>query len=93
MVVAAGLVGSGELIATTKAGAQAGISLLWIIVLGCVLKVFTQIELGRYTVSTGETALTAINRIPGPRLRVNSVTPPRDRGRRPPPAGRCRAAA
>ncbi|MBT8421780.1 MAG: Nramp family divalent metal transporter, partial [Gammaproteobacteria bacterium] len=51
MVVAAGLVGSGELIATTKAGAQAGIALLWVIVIGCVIKVFVQIELGRYTVS------------------------------------------
>lgn len=68
MILAAGLVGSGELIATTKAGAQAGIDLLWIIVLGCVIKVFTQIELGRYTVSEGVTTLVAIDRLPGPRL-------------------------
>ena len=68
MVIAAGLVGSGELIATTKAGAQAGISLLWVIVLGCVIKVFAQIEFGRYCVSSGETTLTALNRLPGPRL-------------------------
>ena len=73
MIVAAGVVGSGELIATTKAGAQAGISLLWIILLGCVIKVFTQIELGRYAVSTNETTLTAINRIPGPRWRANWI--------------------
>ncbi|MFW2403419.1 MAG: Nramp family divalent metal transporter [Gammaproteobacteria bacterium] len=68
MILAAGLVGSGELIATTKAGAQAGITLLWVIVLGCVIKVFTQIELGRYTVSEGVTTLWAINRLPGPRF-------------------------
>ncbi len=68
MILAAGLVGSGELIATTKAGAQAGIDLLWIIVLGCVIKVFVQIELGRYTVSEGLTTLVAIDRLPGPRL-------------------------
>ncbi len=68
MILAAGLVGSGELIATTKAGAQAGIDLLWIIVLGCVIKVFAQIELGRYTVSEGLTTLVAIDRLPGPRL-------------------------
>lgn len=73
MIVAAGLVGSGELIATTKAGAQAGIALLWIIVFGCVIKVFTQIELGRYTVSTNETTLAALNRVPGPRLRANWI--------------------
>lgn len=73
MIVAAGLVGSGELIATTKAGAQAGITLLWIIVFGCVIKVFAQVELGRYTVSTNETTLSALNRIPGPRLRANWI--------------------
>jgi Mn2+/Fe2+ NRAMP family transporter len=73
MVLAAGLVGSGELIATTKTGAQAGISLIWIILLGCVIKVFVQIELGRYTVSTNETTLVALNRIPGPRLRGNWI--------------------
>jgi Mn2+/Fe2+ NRAMP family transporter len=71
MVVAAGLVGSGELIATTKAGAQAGIALLWVIIIGCVIKVFVQIELGRYTVSNNETTLSALNRVPGPRLGAN----------------------
>ena len=73
MIVAAGLVGSGELIATTKTGAQAGINLLWVIVLGCLIKVFTQVELGRYTISTNETTLAALNRIPGPRLRANWI--------------------
>ena len=73
MIVAAGLVGSGELIATTKVGAQAGLSLAWLILLGCVVKVFVQIELGRYAVSTGETTLKAINRVPGPRYRVNWI--------------------
>jgi Mn2+/Fe2+ NRAMP family transporter len=71
MVVAAGLVGSGELIATTKAGAQAGIALLWVIVIGCVIKVFVQIELGRYTVSEDRTTLEALNSIPGPKLGAN----------------------
>ncbi len=73
MIIAAGLVGSGELIATTKAGAQAGISLLWLILLGCVVKIFVQIELGRYAVSMGETTLAALNRLPGPRLRANWI--------------------
>jgi len=73
MILAAGVVGSGELIATTKAGAQAGISLLWLILLGCVIKVFAQIELGRYAVTTNETTLTAINRLPGPRFRANWI--------------------
>jgi len=73
MVIAAGLVGSGELIATTKTGAQAGMSLLWVIVVGCVVKVFAQVEFGRYTVSTGETTLSALNRLTGTRLGGNWI--------------------
>lgn len=65
LVIAASIVGSGELIATTKTGAQAGISLLWLIILGCLIKVFVQIELGRYSICSGETTLTALNRVPG----------------------------
>ncbi|MCH7987999.1 MAG: Nramp family divalent metal transporter, partial [Planctomycetes bacterium] len=73
LIIAGSIVGSGELIATTKTGAQAGISLLWLILIGCVIKVFVQIELGRYTISHGETTLAALNRIPGPRFRVKWI--------------------
>ena len=73
LIIAASIVGSGELIATTKTGAQAGISLLWLIVVGCVIKVFVQIELGRVAISQGETTLTSLNRIPGPRLVVSWI--------------------
>ncbi|MCA9061349.1 MAG: Nramp family divalent metal transporter [Planctomycetaceae bacterium] len=68
LIIAANIVGSGELIMTTKTGAQAGIALLWLIMIGCVIKVFVQLELGRFTISHGETTLTSLNRIPGPRL-------------------------
>jgi Mn2+/Fe2+ NRAMP family transporter len=71
LIIAGSIVGSGELIATTKTGAEAGISLLWLILLGCVIKVFCQIELGRYAVCHGETTLAALDTVPGPRLRVN----------------------
>lgn len=73
LIIAGSIVGSGELIATTKTGAQAGISLLWLIIIGCLIKVFVQIELGRYTIGHGETTLAALNRVPGPRLRVNWI--------------------
>lgn len=73
LIIAAGIVGSGELIATTKTGAQAGIGLLWLIVVGCIIKVFVQIEIGRYAVTHGETTLTALNGIPGPRFRVRWI--------------------
>jgi Mn2+/Fe2+ NRAMP family transporter len=71
LIIAGSIVGSGELIATTKTGAQAGISLLWLIIIGCLIKVFVQIELGRYAISHGETTLTALDRVPGPTARVD----------------------
>jgi Mn2+/Fe2+ NRAMP family transporter len=73
LIIAASIVGSGELIATTKTGAQAGISLLWLVIVGCVIKVFVQIELGRVALGHGETTLTSLNRVPGPRLVVNWI--------------------
>ncbi len=68
LIIAANIVGSGELIMTTKTGAQAGIALLWLILLGCVVKVFVQLEFGRFAISHGETTLTSLNRVPGPRF-------------------------
>lgn len=73
LIIAGSIVGSGELIATTKTGAQAGMTLLWLILAGCFIKVFVQIELGRYTITTGNTCLDGLNRVPGPRWRVNWI--------------------
>jgi manganese transport protein len=71
MVLAASIVGSGELIATTTLGAQVGYAALWIVVLSCAVKPVVQAELGRYTIASGETGLEALNRVPGPRLGVS----------------------
>ena len=68
MVLAAAIVGSGELIATTTLGAQVGYTALWVILASCAIKPIVQGELGRYTVATGETMLEGFNRIPGPRI-------------------------
>ena len=73
LIIAGAIVGSGELIMTTKTGAQSGISLLWLIVVGCVIKVFVQVELGRYAVTNRQTTLEALDSLPGPRLRVHPV--------------------
>jgi Mn2+/Fe2+ NRAMP family transporter len=73
MIIAGSIVGSGELIATTKAGAEAGFWLLWLIIFGCVIKVSTQVELGRYTITWSQTPLKALDNVPGPRLKVNWV--------------------
>ncbi len=69
LIVAGSIVGSGELIATTKTGAEAGFSLLWLIMLGCVVKVFAQVELGRYALISGKTTLRALDEVPGPRIK------------------------
>ena len=43
-------------------------ALLWLILLGCVIKVFVQLELGRFTISHGQTTLSSLNKVPGPRF-------------------------
>ncbi len=69
LIVAGSIVGSGELIATTKTGAEAGFSLLWLIILGCVVKVFAQVEFGRYAIISGKPTLRALDEVPGPRVK------------------------
>lgn len=71
LIITAGIVGSGELIVTPKLGASAGFTLLWFIIVGCVLKVFIQIELGRSTIGRGMTTLETMNLVPGPRMVVS----------------------
>ena len=68
LILAGAIVGSGELIATTVLGAENGYSLLWLILLSCVVKVVVQNQIGRYAIATGETGLEGLNRVPGPRL-------------------------
>lgn len=71
LIIAASIVGSGELIGATKTGAEAGFTLLWLIVVGCVIKVFVQVEFGRFALSENQTTLQALDGVPGPRLRAN----------------------
>lgn len=73
IILAASIVGSGELIATTTLGAQVGYTALWVIVLSCLIKPIVQAEMGRYIIASGETGLASFNRVPGPRWRVNWV--------------------
>ena len=68
LIIAGSIVGSGELIATTLMGATCGFWLMWLIIIGCVIKVFTQLEIGRYTVLTGRTTLEGLSTLPGFKL-------------------------
>jgi Mn2+/Fe2+ NRAMP family transporter len=68
MILAASIVGSGELIATTTLGAEVGYVALWLIILSCLIKPAVQSEIGRYIIATGRTGAEAFNEVPGPRL-------------------------
>ncbi len=67
LVVTGSIVGTGELILTTRLGAEVGFIFLWFILISCFIKVAVQIELGRYTISSGDATLVAFNTLPGPR--------------------------
>lgn len=68
IIIAGSIVGAGELIATTSTGAVAGFSLLWLIILGCIIKVFVQVELGKHAVLTGKGTMQALGEMPGPKI-------------------------
>jgi manganese transport protein len=71
LIISAIIVGSGELIVTPKLGAAVGFQLLWFMIAGCFIKVFVQIELGRFAIVNRMTTLEAMNSMPGPRFRVS----------------------
>jgi Mn2+/Fe2+ NRAMP family transporter len=64
LILSASIVGSGELIATTALGAQAGFVILWMVIFSTLVKVAVQVELARWTISTGQPALTGYNKVP-----------------------------
>jgi Mn2+/Fe2+ NRAMP family transporter len=69
LILTANVVGSGELIMTTTLGAKAGFVTLWVVLVACFLKVVVQLEFGKHAINTGETAMEAFARLPGPRWR------------------------
>lgn len=71
MVTSAAVVGSGELITATALGAQVGFILLWIILVSTIVKVGVQIELARWTISTGKASVTGYNDVK-PKIRGKS---------------------
>jgi manganese transport protein len=65
-LLSAAIVGSGELIATTTLGAQAGFVTLWVILVSCLVKVALQLEFGKHVIHTGESTMASLNKLPGP---------------------------
>jgi manganese transport protein len=67
-ILSASVVGSGELISTTTLGAKAGFVTFWVIIVSCFVKVAIQLEFGKQAIRTGETVMTSLNRLGGPRF-------------------------
>ena len=67
MITSAAVVGSGELLTATALGAQAGFMLFWLVFVSTFVKVWVQIELARWTISTGRVAIAGYDDVP-PRL-------------------------
>jgi len=67
-ILSASIVGSGELIATTRLGAEAGFVTLWVILVSCLAKVAIQLEFGKRAIYSGNSTMKALNSLPGWRL-------------------------
>lgn len=67
MITSAAVVGSGELLTATTLGAQVGFLLLWLVLVSTFVKVWVQIELARWSISTGKVAISGYNEVP-PRI-------------------------
>jgi Mn2+/Fe2+ NRAMP family transporter len=67
-ILSASIVGSGELIATTRLGAEAGFVTLWVIIVSCLVKVAIQLEFGKRAIYSGGSTMEAFNSLPGWRL-------------------------
>ncbi|KUG55222.1 MULTISPECIES: hypothetical protein [Kocuria] len=67
MITSAAVVGSGELLTATTLDAQVGFMLLWLVLISTFLKVWVQIEQGRWSISTGRVAVSGYDDVP-PRL-------------------------
>jgi Mn2+/Fe2+ NRAMP family transporter len=73
-ILSAAIVGSGELIATTTLGAEAGFATFWVVIISCLVKVTLQMEFGKHAIYSGETVMAAFNQLPGPRLNGTNWT-------------------
>lgn len=67
MITSAAVVGSGELITATTLGAKVGFMLLWLVFVSTFVKVAVQIEIARWSISTGRPSIEGYDRVP-PRI-------------------------
>jgi hypothetical protein len=66
VILLATALGSGELLIWSYITTQAGVGLLWLATLGFLWQYFLNMEIERYTLATGETAVTGFSRFRKP---------------------------
>ena len=64
MITSAAVVGSGELLTATTLGAKVGFMLLWLVFVSTFVKVAVQIELARWSISTGQAGIPGYDHVP-----------------------------
>jgi Mn2+/Fe2+ NRAMP family transporter len=63
VLLLAGAIGSGEYVLWPYITSQVGMSLVWLVLLGIVTQYFLNMEIERYTLATGETAVSGFTRL------------------------------
>ncbi|MQA87325.1 MAG: hypothetical protein GEV03_22525 [Streptosporangiales bacterium] len=63
VIITATALGSGELVLWPYITSQVGLGLVWLAVLGITMQYFLNMEVERYTLITGETAVTGFSRL------------------------------
>ncbi|UAL31643.1 Nramp family divalent metal transporter [Nocardioides rotundus] len=63
VLLLAGAIGSGEFVLWPYITSQVGLVLVWLVVLGVTTQYFLNMEIERYTLATGETAVTGFTRL------------------------------
>ena len=69
VIVSGSVVGSGELLVTTRMGAEVGFLFLWGVILACLVKYAIQLELGRQCILRNSTTVEILDRVPGQRFK------------------------
>jgi len=63
VLLLAGAIGSGEYVLWPYITSQVGMSVVWLVVIGVLTQYFLNMEIERYTLATGETAVTGFTRL------------------------------
>jgi hypothetical protein len=66
VLLLAGAIGSGEYVLWPSIASQVGLVLVWLVLIGVGTQYFLNMEIERYTLATGETAVTGFTRLWGP---------------------------